>query len=297
MNSFQDSKLVVCSVMVKPVRAFVMDKVLTWFDQIVRVPMHTFVVEESKIPLDQNNVDGYWYCAGDFCNIDEAGVYQYIDEANVVFAKCLVAPNIKDDDPNRPSKVIQGEYGVHYVCHNIANRVLFAAKSSPTLGNIDIPKTGYSVVVKSVLGVYGQNKVEWERRKYACKYGPGDKNDNLNFSPSSDFQIERELEIEKIHLVACEGNKKKSGNLTFALRDIDERFLQSTSEAIEVYNSKSIDFELFNRKMLHACSVLFSQTIDTVGLEMTKKIYPSCELFIKVNDVLEPPKKYMGAGG
>lgn len=291
-------KLVLCSVMIKPVRILIKDAILTWFDQIVRVPVHTFVVEESKIPLNLAKLDGYWYCAGDFCDVDEAGVYQHIDEADIDFARCLVSPNIKDDDPRRPKLVIQGEYGVNYVCHNIANRVLFSTNSKQTLGDIEIPKTGYSAVVKSALGVYGQNKVEWERRKATCKYGSySEESGRLHHSPDEGMAEERESEIDKIHLAACGGDQAKAENLSYALKDIDDRFYLSTNEAIEEYGNGRTDFKAFNRKMLNACSLLFSQTIETVGSKMTKEIYPKCNLDIEYDDMSEPPKGLTVAGG
>lgn len=291
-------KLVLCSVMIKPVRILVKDTILTWFDQIVRVPVHTFLVEESKIPLNPEELDGYWYCAGDFCDVDEAGVYQHIDEADISFARCLVSPNIKDDDSRRPKLVIQGEYGVNYVCHNIANRVLFSTNSKQTLGDIEIPKTGYSVVVKSALGVYGQNKVEWERRKTTCKFGSYDEESGrLHHSPDGGMTEDQESEIEKIHLAACGGDQVKSENLSYALKDIDGRFYLSTSEAIEEYDNGLINFEAFNRKMLNACSLLFSQTIEAVGLKIAKEIYPECNLDIEYDNIFEPPQKLMVTGG
>lgn len=290
-------KLVLCSVMLKPFRVLIKNTIITWFDQIVRVPVHTFVVEESRIPLNPSKLDGYWYCAGDFCNVDEAGVYQHVDEADIGYAKCLVSPNIKDDDPRRPKLVIQGEYGVNYVCHNIANRVLFATKSKQTLGDIEIPKTGYSTVVKSALGVYGQNKVEWERRKLGCSLSSNDEKDRrVNVAPESGVVDNREAEIDKIHIAACGGDNEKAKNLGFALKDIDNNFFLSTKEAIEEYEGGNINLDTFNRKMLNACSLLFSQTIEAVGLKMANNIYPACNLDIEYNDMYEQQGKYMVAG-
>ena len=73
---------------------------------MLNVVVHTFVVEESKIPLNPSKLNGYWYCAGDFCDIDEAGVNQSLTYANINYAKCLVAPDIKDNHHDREERVI-----------------------------------------------------------------------------------------------------------------------------------------------------------------------------------------------
>lgn len=295
MSDKENSKIVVCSVMVKPIRVIFIETIRTWIDQIVRVPVHTFAVDESKIPLNVENPDGYWYCAGDFCDIDEAGVYQHIEDVDIKYAKCLVAPNITDDDPQRPGKVIAGRYAVNYVCHNITNRVLYSTDSKITLGDIDILKTGYSLVVKSVLGVYGQNKVEWERKKLFC--GP-DSRDLILYSEkaaNNRAYAERQAEIEKIHLAACDGNLEKAQTLSLALKDVDDEFYQMTSKAVNLYDRNQLYFENYNIKMMAACSQLFSKTISKVGRNVAMKIYPDCNININVIDNSEKKKERLVA--
>lgn len=298
MTDSQTNRLVVCSVLLAPIRRLIPVKLIVWIDRIVRLPVHTFVVEESKLPLNQKRIDGYWYCAGDFCDIDEAGVYQELIKADIPYAKCLVAPNIKDKDPLRPTKVIAGEFGVHYVCHNITNRILFATKNRSTLFDLEISKSGYEVVVKTTLGVYGQNKVEWERKIQKCSSDKTEINQDLKTKPDNDeSEIYRKAEILKIHKRACHGDIKKAVRLTDSLRDIDSKFFITTLELIKSYENQLIDFVTFNHKMLGACSTLFTETIYEVGIEMTKYIYPNCILEIKNDDDLEPPEEYVVAGG
>ena len=78
MNQANTTQLVVCSIMVAPARRLVFRTFRPWIDQVVKIIVHTFVVDESKVPLNADNPDGYWYCAGDFCDIDEAGVSQHL---------------------------------------------------------------------------------------------------------------------------------------------------------------------------------------------------------------------------
>lgn len=279
MESSKQMKLVVCSAMVKPARLLIFYKLRTWLDQVVHIVVHTFAVEESKLPLDSNDPDGYWYCAGDFCDIDEAGVYQHLISADIDFAKCLVAPNIKDDHPNHSELVIAGEFGVHYVCHNITNRVLYATENCHTLIDLDIKTTGYEIVVKSPLGIYGQNKVEWERRKLLCS----DKNTScLTDATNNKLDRTREEEINNIHLRAVGGNFEKAQNLTDLLDEIDSIFYSTTESLISQFDSRMIDEDSFHSEMLNASAKLFSETISTVGRQMTQRIYPGCNIGLEV---------------
>lgn len=272
--------------MVAPARAFFFYKLRTWLDQVVKIVVHTFAVEESKLPLNPEAPNGYWYCAGDFCGIDEAGVYQHLSSADLDFAKCLVSPDIKDDHPEREKLVISGQYGIHYVCHNITNRVLYATENSETLIDLDIKTTGYEVVVKSALGVYGQNKVEWERRKQEC----AGSNESCN---SSGRNIDlynrpnrtRDEEIYRIHLRAAGGDAKTAANITYALSETDRYFCYTTERLLAEYEVGSIDINSYNIEMLNACSLLFSETTRIVGRSMASKIYPECDIDLRSTSI------------
>ena len=174
--------------------------------------------------------------------------------------------------------VISGQYGVQYVCHNITNRVLYSTKNRDTLIDVDILATGYEVVVKSVLGVYGQNKVEWERRKKNCTGS-----NNVYGSSVTPDKTQRE-EIYKIHLRASAGNMDKAEQLTNALHDIDNEFNIATSLILKVFEDDKITLEQFNLSMVKVCAKLFSQTISMVGRDMAIKIYPNCKIDLKIDD-------------
>jgi len=283
--------------MVKPVRQRILKSLLTWLDIISVVPNHTFVVEEASIPLNSVQPSGYWYCAGDFCDIDEPGVHQYLEDADIRLARCLVAPDVKDDHQLRPTLVIAGEYGVNYVCHNIANRVLYATKDQQTLGDIEIPKNGYSAVIKSVLGVYGQNKVEWKRRKQNCSGSSIDENKPKRPIIFSIEPNEQELEIDKIHLAACHGDKEKARNLTDALSTVDNEFLKRTELAVDRYEKEQVNFETFTQLMVNACSILFSETLKVVPRKLAQEIYPGCNLDTQYTEIEVPKQRYYAAGG
>lgn|GEM_PF-2864851 len=277
----ENDELVVCSVMVAPARRLVFYKFRSWVDQLVRVAVHTFAVDSGKIPLDLEQPEGYWYCAGSFCDIDEAGVSQHICTADLDYAQCLVAPSIKDDDSERPEKVISGEYGVHYVCHNITNRILYATEKRETLVNLDIPITGYELVVKSALGIYGQNKFEWQKRRESCGGVAADGSVGAfgKMGPSENLEVRsRDEEIDLIHLRACRWDKAKAIKVSEALLETDEIFRQDTNQLIEEFDSGDFSIDEFNAKMISAANRLLGATIKTVGMEMAKNIFPDCEL-------------------
>jgi hypothetical protein len=296
MNSSKELNLVVCSVMIAPARLLFFYKFRTWLDQVVKIVVHTFAVEESKLPLNRENPDGYWYCAGGFCDIDEAGVYQHLSYADLNFAKCLVSPNIRDDHPRREELVISGKYGVNYVCHNITNRILYATENCDTLIDLDIKTTGYEIVVKSALGVYGQNIDEWRKRKSNCE-------DNVSSCIPSHQEIDihqrpnrtRYDEIERIHLRAAGGNVKKANNLTRALDETDKYFYLITKRLINEFDSGLIDEINFDKKMVNACAALFIETIRIVGHAMAEKIYPDCNMDLVFDPKLLEPASAVAA--
>lgn len=296
MDNQNSSKLVVCSVVIAPARHLVFYKFRTWLDQVVRIVVHTFAVEESKIPLDPENPDGYWYCAGDFCDIDESGVSQDLSQADIDYAKCLVAPNIKDGDPIREKMVISGQYGIHYVCHNITNRILYSTQQKNTIIDLDIATTGYEVVVKSALGIYGQNKVEWERRKANCSNSSCASSGAQFAKPlTGGGEKSREDEIRKIHFRAARADKAKSERITDALAGIDYKFYLRTEEIVNEFDSRKIDLQTANLKMMNACATLFSETISIVGRDVTSRIYPGCNIDLQIEQEVENRGVYMVA--
>jgi len=289
MASDKKHNLVVCSVMIKPARLLFFYKLRTWIDQIVRIVVHTYVVDEKCVPLDPESTQGYWYCAGDFCDIDEAGVTQDIVSADLNYAKCLVSPDIKDDDIRRPQRVISGEYGVHYVCHNITNRVLFASDDKFTLVDIEAPITGYEVVVKSALGIYGQNLVEWRKRCQFCNSSTDDPKE-LVLTPDNRPNIRtRSDEISRIHTRAVSGNIRKAQRITEALSDIDAIYLTNTEKLILKYESGELTLDNFNTLMVNETAKLFNHTISEVGREVAQKIYPNCHLDIEAVTIEQDP--------
>jgi len=280
--------LVLCSVMLKPVRQNILDSLITWLDIISIVPNHTFVVEEACVPLNKSNPSGYWYCAGDFCDIDEPGVHQYLDDADIKLARCLVTPSIKDDHELRPVLVIGGEYSVNYVCHNITNRILYATDGHKTLGDVDIPKNGYSVVIKSALGVYGQNKLEWKRRKENCSLS--DDSVRTRKAKVDMWFNDQDLEIEKVHLSACRGDEEMASRLTDELASVDGEFLVRTKYAVESYEEEKVEFKTYTQLMVNACSFLFSETIKIVGRQKAQKIYSGCNIDIESSEIKQKDK-------
>ncbi len=274
--------LLVCSIPLSAIRNAIPHYLRTWIDMIVDFPMHTFVVNPEDSPFDEKNTEGYWYCAGDFCDIEAGGVHQFLCDADIDRAECLVSSNIKDDHKDRPELVIKGDYGVHYVCHNIVNRILYATKDKITLFDTGIKSTGYEFVVKSCLGVYGQNALDWNDRKAKCSDSlEGDfcvLGDDSIRGPES-YQINytiKSSEINKIHLRACGGKESVAENLSEALNDIDRDFSNRTSMLGLDLSRDQISLEDFQISMYQECLTLYQKTINIVGINVARKIYPDC---------------------
>lgn len=276
-----NGEIVVCSVPISPIRNRLWKHSLTWIDLIVSVPVHTFAVDARKIPLDPLNPQGYWYCAGDFCDIYEPGVDQDFVSADIDYANCLVAPDIKDDHKDRPAKVIAGVYNINYVCHNITNRILYATDARKTIVDLDISINGYANVVKSKLGVYGQNKYEWKNRKRTCTFLHRLRNRTVDSQTQQESLKLRAKEIEKIHLRACGKDREKATRLTEVLKDIDEEYYQATESLIERWGKGKLNLDTFNFMMVKASFRLFGETAKLVGEKLTQRIYPDC--FIEPN--------------
>lgn len=281
--TYVENELVVCSAYIKAVRVRFPSIFRSWItDLFPAIPVHTFIVDSkySKYPADR--AKNYWYCAGDHLKANSPGVTQALVTANLDLVKCLVAPDIKDDDIMRPEKVIGGEYGLNYVCHNIANRVLFACNfrgyaNTITLADLDIPIHGYSFVVKSALGVYGQDLSEWSNRVKACNCT------GRIFKDPSDFSQSRKNEIDKIH-VAAALNMDEYRLFNNDLAQVDNEYLKYTKSIYEDFQSKKTSIERYNGSMVHLARRLYEDTAKKVGSDAAERIFPGFSLFPSGND-------------
>ena len=105
----------------------------------------------------------YWYCYGDL-RLKGQKLSAKIGSTSI--SSCLVQPNIRSEE-SQAAKGTIFRYGIHGVCHQLANQVLFGTAT-----------TGPAITVKSArgywlssfrYGTYGINNADWEERKRRCK--------------------------------------------------------------------------------------------------------------------------------
>lgn len=251
-----------------------MVELVPWVEKLFNLPVHSFVTIDDNWgdESESNRQSGYWYCAGDYCSTDEETVFGFeVDDADIDFAACLVKPGVKLDEPEHELNVIGGSYLVDFVCHNIANRVLFSSKENITLVDTTIPITGYKSIVNSPLGIYGRNKREWALIIDKCtnlKLKPDDPN-NPDIKP----QRTKDEEIELIHLRASRGDVEKARNITDALYDIDQKYAHESEKIYKDFENQVITLEQLNTLMENLLANTISETENSVGRTVAKAIY------------------------
>ncbi|EGQ7919927.1 hypothetical protein ACWO25_004689 [Vibrio parahaemolyticus] len=217
-------------------------------------------------------------------------------------------PGVKLDEPNHELDVIGGSYLIDFVCHNIANRVLFSSKENITLVDTSIPITGYKSIVNSPLGVYGRNKREWALIIDKCsnlKFKPDDpkSDDPESDDPESDDpnspdikpQRTKDEEIELIHLRASRGDVVKAKNITDALYDIDQKYAYESEKIYRDFDDQVINLEQLNTRMENLLANTISETENSVGRTVAKAIYG--DYFMDEGSSNEPDGGISGGSG
>ncbi|WP_412500706.1 hypothetical protein [Vibrio cyclitrophicus] len=255
-------------------------ELVPWTEKLFNLPVHSFVTldKDWEDTSESNSQSGYWYCAGDYCSTDEETVFGFeVDDADIGFATCLAKPGVKLDNPRHDLDVIGGSYLIDFVCHNIANRVLFSSKENITLVDTTIPITGYKSIVNSPLGIYGRNRREWSLIIDKCTNLKLKSNDPDNPEGSDDPknkpQRTKAEEIELIHLRASGGNIEKARNITDALRDIDQKYANESEKIYQDFDNQIIGVEQLNTRMENLLASTISDTERTVSRKVAKAIY------------------------
>ncbi len=246
------------------------------------IPVHTFATIKYQWRTEPTSHKGiYWYCAGDFRTIPQPGLLsQKITYYHSAVSTCLVAPNIKKVDPSHHN-VIGGDYGIHYVCHNITNRVLYPtgidnieingsnnikhkAITIAALHSINI--TGYKIIVLSHLGVYGVNYNEWRSKIKNC----------LDIDPPPNkyflFQCVKD-EILKLHFRACTNTDFDYKEVTSRLSSIDYSFSMGSRKLFIDFSMGDISIYTYNDKLYKIIIQLLKDTEKEVGLDLSLKIH------------------------
>jgi hypothetical protein len=114
----------------------------------------------------------YWYCWGDFHaegEGDQPGGHAVQAPADLARAHCLVKPN-QSATSDLAARGTINLYGIHGVCHQVANQVLYAchAATPPTVK----AARGYWKSLY-VYGQYGTRDAAWLARRSSCNVGAG----------------------------------------------------------------------------------------------------------------------------
>lgn len=252
-----------------------------WTERLFIIPYHTFVTigKEWFTAPEDHTMKGYWYCAGEFTPTNDSTLEEF--EAPFIdtqIACCLVKPNIKKDDPAHEYDVIGGSYIVDYVCHNIANRILYAAQEPITIIDTSIRVTGYKAIINSPLGIYGRIKREWKLICEKCLKASGG-----SVSGNGDSFRKRDEEIKRIHQKAADGNTYLGDNITRVLSEIDRRYSDESDKIFNDFDNGLIDIETLNERMIKNLRLTILETERTVGDDMTKKIYGDYDIGIDLD--------------
>ena len=133
----------------------------------VRLPFryadHTWITTYAgPYPTRPAPPPDFWYCWGDAHEAkQEQGVRLLACvPIDLRLASCLAQPNI----PAEHGGIM---YGIDGVCHQMANRILFAARGLPTVSDAQGYEKSYYFY-----DTYGTNYDEWELRKERCGLRP-----------------------------------------------------------------------------------------------------------------------------
>lgn len=121
---------------------------------------HTMVTDYATFSMEPIPAVNYWYCWGVAHN---TGDRFNSKEADLDLAICISTPNVHPDD----HAGILGPYGFHGVCHQVANRVLYATKSD-TNRPITVDGAHGYIFSKYLYGEYGTGTPGWEHHLSIC---------------------------------------------------------------------------------------------------------------------------------
>ncbi len=104
----------------------------------------------------------YWYCWGDCHPTGPGTTARPLGSAgaDLNMAKCICAPN----DPNAHGGI--NLYGIEGVCHQLANRVLYA--TSPNGTPLTVNGAHLYWLSHFLFGTYGTTHADWAARKLRC---------------------------------------------------------------------------------------------------------------------------------
>lgn len=134
-------------------------------------------------PADHTWVEGsdgaYWYCWGEMKPADGTLLTQ---AANIACAKCLVRPDVRSEDDVAARGTIL-VYGVHGVCHQLANQVLWSTGVNGSAPR-NVKGARYYNVSSALYTAYGIRWQAWRALRRNCPFSTPS-----NATPADDVEL------------------------------------------------------------------------------------------------------------
>lgn len=221
-------------------------------------------ISESQV----NDTTEYWYC-----HAEQFSATLTLHDPNVQgmatgdvdhrFARCLTEPNIKAGEPTHDPLVASGKYLVHWVCHQLTNRVLAAKDGCPTISDYTgLNVRGYYLSIQRY-GPYGRNVTEWLSRMQGCAKRKG-----AEVTPMKT----REDELDHVMEVFAEGSALSAFTLDslHRLNQSHQRMLDAFYEDMEAGRISEEEMEIGIARLELA---QIQQTQQMIGPQQTARLH------------------------
>lgn len=218
-----------------------------------------------------------WYCWGDYHNIGGTPSHPdgFIGGADGVIAtaNCICEPNlISRGNPSAKGTIFR--YGIHGVCHQLANQVLFATKSKIRVGSA----RGYQRT-SAIYGDYGLNRADWDRRKAGCRAKAQHLFGHSNLAREIDMRTKDSFEKKAMEVLRKSDDGHKLSRLLKLRRQHQEKLLSLAA------SMESGEMEMLSAHDLNTLNdAFFEQAAELLGPIDFQMIF-DCPPGIKTNFV------------
>lgn len=221
-----------------------------------------------------------WYCWGDYHK--DGGTPSHPDgfiggaDGIISTAICICEPNlISKGNPSAKGTIFI--YGIHGVCHQLANQVLFATKSRIKVAYA----RGYERT-SATYGDYGLNRAAWNRKKSACQIKAQHLLGHSNPARGIDMRSKDSFETKSMEVLRKSPDGHSKLGKLLKLRRQHQAKLSSLGDAVE-----SGDMEMLSAHELNALNdAFFEQAAELLGPIDFQMIF-GCPPGIKTNFVLQ----------
>lgn len=236
--------------------------------KVVSVLDHTWVTTYDPVavcPPDTSCGD-YWYCWG-ICH--ETGQYNpearllITHDGEMTLATCISVPNVENDHAG-----ITGIYGLHGVCHQVANRVLFSTATEHEEALLVDGAHGFWLSY-FLYGDYGGKGDNWEQVQIKCGV--------VNIRPN-----DMELQAMSVMLQATLG-PAFSPEMIDQLRLIQNEMLERKHELEVMVEQKQMKAEEFAIAINNLLTEFLPRLVEVIGKDYSQIVFgvdPGDEVYL-----------------